>query len=101
MNFKECCIKRNELILQFKKIFHKEPNWDLGFLFDVVEFSEDLNIPDDIALTDYLKQHYGEDANQVIDDMIELSTDFAQAMSFSTESVNKEIHNKGLLRKHA
>ena len=60
-------------------------------------FSEDLNVPDDISLTDYLKQNYGDEANKIVDDIIELATDFAETMSASTDGQIREEKTKGLL----
>ena len=97
MNFKEVCIKRQELISKFKKIFRREPQWDLGFLFDVVQFSSDLDVPDNVSLTDFIKQNYGDEANKIVDDIIELATDFAETMSASTDGQIREEKTKGLL----
>ena len=97
MNFKECCIRRNELISQFKRIFHINPVWDLGFLFDISSLEKDLKVPDGVSTTDFIKENYGDEANKVVDEMIELATDFAETMNASTDGEYRESQNKGLL----
>lgn len=97
MNFKEVYSKREQFTIEFKKIFNKDLQWDLGFLFDVAKLSSDLNCPDNVSVFDFIRDKYGEDAYELVYEIKELASDFAETMSYSTDVEIKEIQNRGLI----
>ena len=101
MNFREIYLKREQLISEFKKVFHKELPWDLWFLFDVNKIlnkiSNNIGCSDNSLLSDYIKKEYGEDADNLVSEIVNLALEIAEVMSYSTDAEVKELQNRGLV----
>ena len=91
MNFKEWCLERQRLEREFKRTFHFDLPYDETKLFaDIIAIDERIKTPDDVSMSDWVKQNYGEEADKLLDDLINLM----DMLPLET----KEEEPKGLLR---
>lgn len=73
LTIKETLIKRNELLNKFKRIFGFDAPMDCMFALDIVALDERLKTPDRISLSEHIVKNYGEEADKLVDELIDLS----------------------------
>lgn len=62
---------------KFKKIFKFECPMDETHLFiDIVKLDELIETPDNISMAEFIIQKYGEEANNIVDELINLINSF-------------------------
>lgn len=58
---------------EFQRVFKTrlKPFWpDNIFGFDIVKFDEWLGTPDNMSMTDYIKERFGQEGNDLIDKLL-------------------------------
>ena len=91
MTFKEWCKKRNELMVKFKRIFKFDCPMDESKLFiDIFKLEEYVDGEDDESLSEAIIKKYGKEADEVVDELIEMIDEIPLAPT--------EYEAKGLLK---
>ena len=79
MNFKEWCTERKRLANEFRRVFHFDVPYDETKLFiDIIKLDEMLNVPEDKSLADVIVEKYGQAADDIVEEMINLIDSFPE-----------------------